>query len=91
MGSTTFKQAVLILGAGSNVGSSVASLFAQKGYRVALAARRLQDNTDSDGNLNIQADFSDPKSIDGVFDKVEESFGSVNVVVYNGMYNVLSR
>ena len=75
---------ILILGAGKNVGASVARMFAQKGYKVAIAARQLQDTTDSEGKLTIAADLADPKSVGTVFDKVENAFGPINVVVYNG-------
>ena len=76
---------VLILGAGKNVGSSVASLFFQKGFRVALAARKFQDTTTENGELHVQADLSDSNAVERVFDKVEEALGPANVVVYNGI------
>ena len=78
------SKVLLVLGAGGNIGASVASLFAQNGYKIALAARRLQDGINEDGNLHIQADFSHADSVESAFDKVSAQFGPPNVVVYNG-------
>lgn len=76
---------VLILGAGANIGTSLARTFAAKGYRVALAARKMKDETNEEGQLTIRSDFADPTSIATVFEKVRKVFGSPSVVVYNGM------
>lgn len=79
------SKIVLVLGAGGNVGASIATLFAKQNYRVALAARSLQDSTNSSGHLNIRADLGDEKSVNAAFDKTIAHFGPPNVVVYNGM------
>ena len=78
------SKVLLILGAGGNVGASVAKLFAQNGYKVAIAARRLQDSVNEDGHLQIQADLAQADSVEAAFDKVAAKFGTPNVVVYNG-------
>lgn len=78
------KQIILILGAGSNVGLSVAKKFAADGYEVALAARNMTDGTSPEGFKTFQADLSERASVSGVFAKLEASLGVPNVVVYNG-------
>ena len=80
---------VLILGAGSNIGRHVAQAFAAKGYRIALAARRLKEEDNTPNELNIPSDLSDPNSVVNVFSKVRASFGVPSVVVYNGMPHIL--
>lgn len=81
------SKVLLILGAGGNIGASVASLFAQNGYKVALAARRLQDAMDEDGRLHIHADVANAESVESAFDKVAAKFGPPDVVVYNGTWD----
>jgi len=80
---------VLILGAGSNIGRHVAQAFAAKGYRIALAARRLKEEDNTPNELNIPSDLSDPNSVVNVFSKVRASLGVPSVVVYNGMPQIL--
>jgi len=81
----TSKPIILILGAGSNVGSSVAKAFAAKGYAVALAARRLKASDNTPDTINITSDFSDPAAVTLAFETVKKEFGSApSVVVYNG-------
>lgn len=75
---------ILILGAGANVGQSVARAFAAKGYKVALAARKANASDNTADTVNIQSDFSDPDSVVNVFSKVKETLGIPSVVVYNG-------
>ncbi|KPM40398.1 hypothetical protein AK830_g6145 [Neonectria ditissima] len=61
---------VLILGAGSNIGQSVAQAFAAKGYKTAL--------------LNIAGDLSDLETVVGAFSKVKAVLGNhPSVVVHN--------
>jgi NAD(P)-dependent dehydrogenase (short-subunit alcohol dehydrogenase family) len=75
---------LLILGAGPNVGQSVAKAFAAKGYKIALVSRSLKEGESTQDQLNISADLSDPDSIIQIFSKVKESLGLPSVVVYNG-------
>lgn len=77
---------VLILGAGSNIGQHTAQAFATKGYKVALAARKLKEADDNADQINIPSDFSDPNSIEKVFSKVKSAFGAPSVVIYNGKF-----
>jgi NAD(P)-dependent dehydrogenase (short-subunit alcohol dehydrogenase family) len=75
---------LLVLGAGSKIGLSVANAFATKGYKVALAARSMQDGVGEDGYLRLQLDLSNPGKIQNAFTKVKAEFGVPTVVVYNG-------
>jgi NAD(P)-dependent dehydrogenase (short-subunit alcohol dehydrogenase family) len=81
---------ILILGAGPGIGQSVAEAFAKKGYKVALAARSMQNGTGEDGYLRLQIDFTKPENIAQAFSKVKEEFGIPTVVVYNGTLSTLS-
>ena len=76
---------LLIIGAGPNVGASLAKAFAAKGYKIALAARSLNDETTADGRLHIKVDLSNPDNVKGMFEKVTKAWGAPpSVVAYNG-------
>jgi NAD(P)-dependent dehydrogenase (short-subunit alcohol dehydrogenase family) len=76
---------LLVLGAGPKIGLAVANSFAAKGYKVALAARSLQEGVGEDGFLRIKADFENAERVRDVFAKVRKELGIPSVVVYNGM------
>lgn len=80
---------IIILGAGERVGFPVAKAFAAKGYRVALAARKLKESDSKADELHITSDFSYPLSITTAFAKVNAALGVPSVVVYNGGYPCL--
>jgi NAD(P)-dependent dehydrogenase (short-subunit alcohol dehydrogenase family) len=76
---------ILILGAGSNIGHHVARAFAAKGYKVALAARKLKEADNTAEQINIPSDLSDPSSVVNAFSKAKALFGvPPSVVIYNG-------
>jgi hypothetical protein len=75
----------LILGAGPRVGYAVAKSFASKGYKVAVAARSLNESESTPEQLNIKSDFSKPSQVVSAFERVKKELGTPNVVVYNGM------
>ena len=83
---TNISPVLLILGSGPNVGQHVARAFAAKGYKVALAARKLIEEDSTADQVNISSDLSDPDSVVNVFAKVKASLGLPSVVVYNGNY-----
>jgi NAD(P)-dependent dehydrogenase (short-subunit alcohol dehydrogenase family) len=80
-------KVLLLLGAGANIGASVARTFAANGYKVALASRTSRNHDAA--NLHVQADLSDPSSLVSVFQKVERELGTPSVVVYNGELRIL--
>jgi len=74
---------ILILGAGPNIGLTVARTFASRGYKVAIAARSLKEADSTDNQLNIPSDFSNTDDVVNAFKKVNKVFGIPSVVVYN--------
>jgi hypothetical protein len=81
---STSKPIALILGAGKRVGASSAQLLTSKGYRVAQAARSLQQNAGQDDNLFLTVDLSKPDTVSSVFARLREVWGEPSVVIYNG-------
>ncbi|KAJ8058033.1 hypothetical protein OCU04_013206 [Sclerotinia nivalis] len=78
------SKIILILGGGPNVGLNVARVFSSKGsYKTVTVSRSPKEELIKASDLSLQADFSDPKSIKGIFDEVKQKFGVPNVVVYN--------
>lgn len=75
---------ILILGAGPNIGQSVAKTFLSKGYKVALATRSAKETESTSTQLNIKSDFSVPSDVESAFEKTTSTFGTPSVVVYNG-------
>ncbi|TVY20865.1 Short chain dehydrogenase 1, partial [Lachnellula arida] len=75
---------LLVLGAGPKIGLSVANAFAAKGYKVALAARSLEEGVGADGYLRLKIDLAKTEEIQKVFTQVKEKLGVPSVVVYNG-------
>ena len=75
---------ILILGAGPNIGQAVARTFASRGYKVALAARSVDEADNTDNQLNITSDFANSDDVVNAFNKVKKVFGIPSVVVYNG-------
>jgi NAD(P)-dependent dehydrogenase (short-subunit alcohol dehydrogenase family) len=76
---------VLILGAGPKVGLPTAKAFASKGYKVAVAARSLNETDSTESQLNIKSDFANPDDVVNAFVKVKKELGIPSVVIYNGM------
>jgi NAD(P)-dependent dehydrogenase (short-subunit alcohol dehydrogenase family) len=77
------SQIVLILGAGPNIGASVAQSFSSKGYKVAAASRNIKPDYSAPTDLTLQADFTDPSSISTVFSTTKSKLGVPNVIIYN--------
>ncbi|KAK2025049.1 NAD(P)-binding protein [Colletotrichum zoysiae] len=73
----------LILGAGPKVGLPAASAFRKRGYRVAIAARSLDEADSTNEQLNIRSDFANPDDVVNAFTKVKKELGIPSVIVYN--------
>ena len=84
------KPLVLLLGAGSNVGSAVAKKFQSSGYNVALAARSLSERKISSQEWSYKLDLSKPSAVEDLFAKVQKDVGIPNVVIFNGKSDHLS-
>ena len=85
------QKIVLVTGAGSGIGRSVAHAFLKNGHSVALAGRR-RDRLDetaqlagADGAraLPVATDVGSPEAVDQLFAAVEERFGRLDVVFNN--------
>jgi len=84
-------KTALITGASSGFGRHFATVLANAGARVVLAARRTdridevaqQINSDGGQALAISLDVTDREALDGALDKVEEEFGAVDILVNN--------
>ncbi|KAK1955830.1 NAD(P)-binding protein [Colletotrichum sublineola] len=72
-----------ILGAGPKVGLPATSAFRSKGYKVAIAARSLDEADSTREQLNIKSDFANPDDVVNAFTRVKKELGIPNVVVYN--------
>ncbi|KAI4153933.1 MAG: hypothetical protein LQ340_002006 [Diploschistes diacapsis] len=66
---------ILILGSGPNIGKHVAQAFAAKGYKVALASRKSKEEDNTEDQVNISSDLSDPDSVIRTFSKVKALLG----------------
>ncbi|KDQ23792.1 hypothetical protein PLEOSDRAFT_1097974 [Pleurotus ostreatus PC15] len=77
-----------IIGAGSNVGSSVAALLKEKGYAVALGSRNPDtQKVKQDGYYPVKIDATEKDSIKAAFAAVNTDLGPPNVVVYNAAFH----
>ena len=86
---TKMSNIILILGAGPNVGLSLATHFSNNGFKTAIVSRNPSSKLSEAADLAIAADFQNPKVIKGVFEEVTEKLGVPSVVVYNGALNGL--
>lgn len=78
------KPIAFIIGAGKNIGFSTATVLQSKGYRVALAARSLKQEDNTNDRLNLNVDLSNPESIGPAFTTLRKHWGEPSVVFYNG-------
>jgi len=82
------QQIAVVTGAGSGIGRAVAVALAQSGYRVVLAGRRLeavQQTVQQAGTnaLAVQADVSQPDSVQALFAGVQQQFGRLDLLFNN--------
>jgi NADP-dependent 3-hydroxy acid dehydrogenase YdfG len=88
------KPVVIVTGASSGIGEASARLFAADGYRVVLAARRLdrlqalqKEIEDKGGEaLPIETDVSEASSIQAMVDQALKTYGQVDVLFNNAGY-----
>jgi len=80
------KPVALIVGAGPGISFAFAKALVAGGYQVALAARRgpaVRDLADTLGAVPFTADASSRESLLRLFDAVDQSLGSPEVVLFN--------
>ncbi|NUM44411.1 MAG: SDR family NAD(P)-dependent oxidoreductase [Anaerolineales bacterium] len=93
---------ILITGASSGIGEMTARLFARRGYRVAITARRLErleqiaseiraDKTGTAGGdaFPIQSDVSDPASVETMVKTVLDHYGQIDLLFNNAGFGRL--
>jgi NAD(P)-dependent dehydrogenase (short-subunit alcohol dehydrogenase family) len=80
------KETALIVGAGTGLSASLATLFANQGMQVAVAARnpdKLTELVDQTGARAYSCDASQRNDVEKLFDTVTHDLGDPHVVVYN--------
>lgn len=87
------SKVVVVTGASSGIGEATARLFAHKGAKVVLAARRadrlryleqeLTGNGGAGRALAVECDVTDRESVHAMVDEVASVFGPVDVLVNN--------
>ena len=83
------KLVALIIGAGPNVGLSVAKALAAQNYKVAIGSRNPKSDAGSDF-YSFAVDVTQPESVKKAFEDVTKALGPPNVVVFNGMSAIVS-
>ncbi len=83
----TVRRVALVTGAGSGIGRACAVALAEAGYAVALAGRRREaiEGTAAmaPGALVCPADVGDPEAVRGLFVRVRQGFGRLDVLFNN--------
>jgi NAD(P)-dependent dehydrogenase (short-subunit alcohol dehydrogenase family) len=85
------NKVALVTGAGSGIGRAAALALSREGYAVVLAGRRAEalaqtaaQARESDTRmLPIVADVADPDSVHHLFEKIEETFGRLDLLFNN--------
>jgi hypothetical protein len=82
---------ILVTGASSGIGAATARLFARKGYRVVLAARRLErlqeieEEIEAEGGeaLSVDTDLNQLDQIQGLVERTLSQYGQIDVLFNN--------
>jgi NAD(P)-dependent dehydrogenase (short-subunit alcohol dehydrogenase family) len=81
---------ILVTGASGGIGAAISRVLAARGATIALhyqsgreAAERTRGSLQGDGHLLVQADLTDPKSIERLWKEVSSGLGRIDAVVNN--------
>ncbi len=97
---TLLKKAAIVTGSSRGIGAAIVRRLSADGFAVAVnyaggasAAATLVQEIESAGGqaITVQADVSDPKAVQRLFDAAETAFGGVDVLVNNAGIMKLAR
>jgi NAD(P)-dependent dehydrogenase (short-subunit alcohol dehydrogenase family) len=80
------QQTIFVTGASKGIGKRTCELFADRGWRVAAAARHIDDVVFDDPHHRIKSfslDVTDQTMVRATLDRAVEKFGRIDVVVNN--------
>ena len=80
------NEAVLIVGVGQGLSTSLAKLCSSKGMKVVLAARNIEKLEDLKKEINAETykcDSTDIESVKNLFNETDKTIGTPNLVIYN--------
>jgi len=80
------SESVLIVGAGSGLSASLARLCNSNGMKVVLAARNIKKLDSLKKEINaetLSCDVGDIQSVYSLFESMDKSIGTPNLVIYN--------
>ncbi len=86
------SKIAIITGSSANIGKATALLFAQEGAKIVVNAKNnveagnkvVDEITKAGGEaIFVQADLSQPKEVDKLFDATLKTFGTVDILVNN--------
>ena len=80
------SESVLIVGAGSGLSTSLARLCNRNGMKVVLAARNIKKLDSLKEEINaetLSCDAGDIQSVYSLFELIDKSIGTANLVIYN--------
>jgi 3-oxoacyl-[acyl-carrier protein] reductase len=97
---TLQRKVAVVTGASRGIGAAIARRLAQDGFAVVVnyagnagAASKLVQEIESGGGqaISVQADVSDPKAVQSLFNSAETNLGGVDVLVNNAGIMKLAR
>ena len=80
------EKKVLIVGVGNGLSASLAKLFSESGFSIALASRDKEKNYNFITELGasvFQCDVSNPLAVINLFEAVDRDFGIPDLVIFN--------